>query len=308
MSANIQGRACYQRLTPKMALLLAAPHSWAASVIPVLSGAAFAVFRGFIPQLSLLLSLAAVCILMQSAVNTFNDYADYIKGTDTLENSPDANDAVLVYNNPNPRSVLLLGFAYLVSALIFAIPALMRAFAWSLIIGLIGAVTVLTYSFGKKPLSYLPLGELVSGFVMGGLIPLAVYGVLTLEQSFLPLLYALPSVCGIALIMYTNNGCDIERDTGVGRKTFAVLMGRERAEKIYRTALVVWIVMPLILLPISRSALYILLAVLAMPSLLRQLRTPLDPKFRGMLMGGISGLNIMLGLSYALAMSFNIGV
>ena len=40
--------------------------------------------------------LFLIVLLMQSAVNAFDDYADFVKGTDTIENSPDAQDAVIV--------------------------------------------------------------------------------------------------------------------------------------------------------------------------------------------------------------------
>lgn len=49
--------------------------------------------------------LLLICVLMQSAVNVFNDYFDYVKGTDSEDNSSDdAFDAVLVYNNINPEA------------------------------------------------------------------------------------------------------------------------------------------------------------------------------------------------------------
>ena len=65
------------RLTPLMMLRLAAPHTWAASVMPALLGTALAAREGVSePLMSLLLT--AVCVLMQSAVNTFNDYSDVI--------------------------------------------------------------------------------------------------------------------------------------------------------------------------------------------------------------------------------------
>ena len=67
----------------------------------------------------LALILLAISILMQSAVNVLNDYFDYKKGPDSLENSSeDAFDAVLVYNHLNPRTVLLYAISLLVLAAI----------------------------------------------------------------------------------------------------------------------------------------------------------------------------------------------
>ena len=84
------------RLRLKDVINLAAPHTWPGSVAPAMIGLAISYHR-----LSYIDPLMAACyfiivILMQSAVNAFDDYADFVKGTDTLENSPDAYDAVIV--------------------------------------------------------------------------------------------------------------------------------------------------------------------------------------------------------------------
>ena len=50
------------------------------------------------------------CILMQSAANALNDYNDFLKGTDTVENSPDRRDAVIVYGL-SPKTALTAGLA-----------------------------------------------------------------------------------------------------------------------------------------------------------------------------------------------------
>ncbi len=60
--------------------------------------------------------LLAICVLMQSAVNTFNDYYDYVKGADSADDNVDPTDAVLVYNNVNPRAALALAVGFLAAA------------------------------------------------------------------------------------------------------------------------------------------------------------------------------------------------
>lgn len=70
-------------LTVKLALQLAAPHTWIASIGPVLFGILFCKLERY--PLSFLKSILLIftCIFMQSSVNTFNDYVDYIKGNDS---------------------------------------------------------------------------------------------------------------------------------------------------------------------------------------------------------------------------------
>jgi 1,4-dihydroxy-2-naphthoate octaprenyltransferase len=228
------GSGEWRKLTPLLALRLAAPHTWPpASAAPMLLGALLALdFTGrFSPLLSAVLLL--IVILMQSAANTLNDYYDFIKGLDTKENSDEPEDAVLVYNRVNPKSVLYLALGFLAAAGCLGFYVIASSGPAPLLAGLTGAAAVVLYSASPLPVSFLPLGELVSGFVMGGLIPLGVYAALTGHLDFSILLLSFPCIIGVGLVMMTNNICDIERDEPAGRKTLPVLLGRKRARRLY---------------------------------------------------------------------------
>jgi 1,4-dihydroxy-2-naphthoate octaprenyltransferase len=217
-----------------MALRLAAPHTWPpASLAPMILGMLLALdFTGrFSPVLSLVLLL--ISVFMQSAANTFNDYFDFVKGLDNKENSDEPEDAVLVYNRVSPGSVLRLAVLFLAAAGVLGVYVVFLSGPVPLIVGLIGGAVVVIYSAGRFPLSALPLGELVSGFVMGGLIPFGVYAALTGQGNFRIILLSLPCIIGVALVMMTNNLCDIERDALAERKTLPLLLGRKRARKVY---------------------------------------------------------------------------
>ena len=67
------GQVQYNALTPKLALQLAAPHTWAASVFPALFGILYCVYRSFGIGIAEAVFLITACVLMQAAVNTFND-------------------------------------------------------------------------------------------------------------------------------------------------------------------------------------------------------------------------------------------
>lgn len=139
------------RLSPIMALRLAAPQTWIASLIPAALGAvlAFRAVGGF--DVSMLLCLVGICLLMQSAVNTFNDYSDFVKGTDTLDNCPDEADAVIVHEHPSLRGVLALGIGFLAAAALLGILPVLRSGWRPLAVGCTGGAAVILYSFGKKP-------------------------------------------------------------------------------------------------------------------------------------------------------------
>ena len=217
--------------------------------------------QGFL-RADLTVCLFLIAILMQSSVNALNDYADFVKGTDTAENSPDPTDAVIVYGM-RPETARNLGIAYLTAAFVLGAYTVWRCGWVLLVIGLIGALVIAAYSGGKTPISYLPLGELVSGFVMGGLIPLAGVRMQTGVLRFSVLAEALPVIIGIGMIMFSNNGCDIERDLQAGRRTLPCLLGREKTDRLYRMMLAVWLLSPVLIFAVQRRWMSMLLYVLS---------------------------------------------
>lgn len=286
-----------------MAVDLAAVHTWPAAIMPTLVAlCAASAVRPLSVSMSLV--LLAIVVLMQSAVNTFNDYYDYVKGTDSEDAFVEESDAVLVYNNVNPKSALLLAIGMLVAAFALGVYAILKAGFAPLVIALIGALFVVLYSAGKSPISYLPLGEAVSGIVMGGLIPLAVYQVVTNELNFLVLVWAIPTILGVGLIMFTNNTCDIERDIPAGRRTLPVLLGRESAVQFYHLAVIVWIAFIVFNTAVwFRSGLIIVpfMILAAYPLLKALFANPMTPERRLSAMPQILSVNIVLGAFYACA-------
>lgn len=224
----------YAKMTARDALQLASPPTWGASFMPVLvagalalgplGGAALHAQPAW--RLALLFVLMLVtAVLLQSAVNTLNDYADFTKGTDTAENSVDLVDVPLVSRNLNPRDALKVVIGYLVAAAVTGFIVVGFTGWITLVIGLVAAVIVVLYSAGPKPISYLPIGELVSGLVMGELIAFATFYVLTGALVWSVLFWALPLLMTIGSIMQVNNTSDIERDREAGRRTFPTLVG-----------------------------------------------------------------------------------
>ncbi|MEQ3362187.1 prenyltransferase [Raoultibacter massiliensis] len=294
----------YARLTPTMAMQLAAPHTWPAAILPVLFATSLAgIWHGDV-SITLVLALLAICILMQASVNTLNDYYDFVKGADSIENQLDPTDAVLVYNNVNPKSALKLAIGFLVFAFALGVYVIAVAGWIPLALGLVGAGIIVLYSAGKSPLSYLPVGEFVSGITMGGLIPLACYQALTGTLSWIVFLLSVPLICGIGLIMFTNNTCDIEKDIEAERKTLSVLLGRDRARKAYHGVIIVWMASIIVF-----SALFFPSGLVVAPFMLIALypavsalfKNPLTPATRLQAMPQCLNLNIALGAFYAAA-------
>ena len=76
---------------------------------------------------------------------------------------------------------------------------------------------------------------------MGIIIPLGVASVSDGRFHSEIFLYAFPLMIGIALIMMTNNGCDIEKDTLANRQTLAVILGRRNTKNLYHVLIVIWL-------------------------------------------------------------------
>ena len=353
-SATSSAPTKYERLTFLMCLRLAAPHTWPGpSILPTIFGGLFAILAGCAFSPALWCLLLAVAVFAQSAVNTLNDWADFKKGTDTLQNCDDPSDAVLVYHHPNPKHVLVLALVEMVLAFVCGLTCCIIAQTLiPLIIGIIGAIVVVIYSNAKLPISYLPLGELVSGVVMGLLIPLAdvivlegftkrsdslfslvehdgfvalftqgnwldlwgstLSGVFTASASsagsMLPFFVCvLPFVIGIALIMATQNTCDIERDKPAGRHTLSVLLGRKRARALYCIFLIFWIALVLHCTFWYFNAgfwVFVITLIFGLGSICTALRSPLDVKARASSMAAINKANLFINGGYILAMMY----
>ncbi len=286
-------------------LNLAAPQTWAGSVAPATVSLAISWHRQQRLDPVMALCLFVIVLLMQSAVNAFDDYADFVKGTDTIENSPDAQDAVIVYGM-KPKTALRAGIVFLLIALIPAAFVVSQLGIVPLVIGLIGGVVLLCYAFGPAPICYLPLGELFCGFVMGGLIPLAGVYMQTRTLDFFVLVEAIPPILGMAVNMFSNNGCDIARDLPAGRKTLACLIGQRRTDALYRICLILWVVSPAVVLAVQQrwlaAVVYCFISLAFAHLVVRQYRRQLGPAERGEVMTGATTLVTLVGLAYSVAM------
>jgi 1,4-dihydroxy-2-naphthoate octaprenyltransferase len=78
---------------------------------------------------------------------------------------------------------------------------------------------------------------------MGGLMTLASFDVLTCQLDFVALVWSLPLIISIALIMFTNNTCDIDKDILAARKTLSVVLGRSQARRVYHALMIIAVIL-----------------------------------------------------------------
>lgn len=94
-----------------------------------------------------------------------------------------------------------------------------------LLLGMLSVGVGILYSFGKKPISYTPLGEVFAGGTMGVILPVIViftqFDHLPFELNPLIAIVFLPLAFLIGNILFANNICDIEIDVSNNRYTLA---------------------------------------------------------------------------------------
>ena len=190
------------RLTPRMAVQLAAPHTWPAAVFPVLVALACAVAETGRASAVMACALLAICVLMQSAVNTVQRLLRLREGSrlGRRRRGPDRRGARVQRRGPSGGA----GARHRVSG-----GRLRRSARTSIVerghrIPLVhrrasGAVVRGACTPpARRPFPICPSAKLASGFVMGGLIPLASYlGAHRRVFDVRALLWAVPTILGV---------------------------------------------------------------------------------------------------------------
>lgn len=118
------------------------PHSYPASIAPVLFGATYAL--GYEIKFSILkfILFLLACLLIQAATNLFNEYYDYKHGLDKIDS--EGISGSIVKGNLSPREVMV--GALVLYALAFIL-GLILTFITSLYVLLVGVVCMLAGYF-----------------------------------------------------------------------------------------------------------------------------------------------------------------
>lgn len=116
-----------------------------------------------------------------------------------------------------------------------------------LVIGGLCFLCGISYTFGPTPISRMPLGEVISGFFYGFMIPFLIFYInmpldalvdislswtmVSMNISVVPILvicvFAIIPFCCTANIMLANNICDVEKDILVKRYTLPYYIGKK---------------------------------------------------------------------------------
>ena len=202
------------------------PHTLTAAVMPVLIGTTMAWANGSLNFL-LFLTMLIASVLIQAAVNMFNEYYDYKRGLDSTESV--GIGGVIVHNEMEEMTVLLTAAAFFFLSVILGVYICWKTTWWIALVGSAGMGVGYFYSGGKSPLAYSPFGEAAAGIFMGPVIVLIAYFIQRDVLTLPAVLVSVPISILVASILLANNIRDSEGDRRKGRRTLAILLGHEKA-------------------------------------------------------------------------------
>jgi 1,4-dihydroxy-2-naphthoate octaprenyltransferase len=219
------------------------PPFFAASIMPVLVGTAWAASSAHrFDGLTFALALGAT-VLAHAATNVYNDVGDDLNGADagnTERMHPYTGGSRFIQAELLTRADmtrLALGLA-LAAMLVGVALALLRG-PGVIVLGALGLLLGLLYSLPRVQLSARGIGEAA---VATGLGALPVLGAVWLQTGAVDagaVLICLPVSAWVGAILVINEVPDMEADRRVGKRTLVVRWGASGARHIYGTLTVV---------------------------------------------------------------------
>ncbi|HLF24699.1 MAG TPA: LLM class flavin-dependent oxidoreductase [Anaerolineae bacterium] len=248
---------------------IARPFSLTASTVPVAAAGALALFDG---KLSLPLFLAALigAVLLHLGTNITNEIYDVRHGIDTIT-SPGASHALLKGRVKEREAFMLVGASFALAIMIGVSLILVRGWPVA-VLGAIGLLGGFGYSAPPLQYKYRALGIPLVFVLMGPVMVIGAYYVITGEFNAQALIVSLPVGLLVAAILQGNEWRDVSDDARFGIGTLSTLLGR-RAAHVGYVSLVVGAYLTLAVgvliefLPTSS-----LLAMLSLPLLVRAIR------------------------------------
>lgn len=205
-------------------------HTLPAAFVPVIVGSALAAADGVFRWDALVYALIA-SLAIQVAANFANDVSDARRGADT-ENRIGP-PRMVALGRISPRQ-MWAGVAVSVTAAAAAgIGLALIAGPVVLVIGVAAILAMLGYVGGPLPYGYRGLGE-VFVFVFFGVV--ATVGSRYVHDMTAPRsawLLSIPIGLLVTAILVVNNYRDLETDRVAGKRTLAVIIGRERTRALF---------------------------------------------------------------------------
>lgn len=223
-----------------------------ASIIPFTIGSLFTIYRYKTVDIHHMIIFFISMISIDMATTAINNFMDYKRAIKKDGYNYEEHNA-MVKNSLSDTSAVLVIVTLLTIATIAGFILFLNTDWVVLFLGVVSFFIGIIYSFGPIPISRTPLGELLSGFVMGAIILFISiyihiynesivsvtfsYPTFSLNLNLIELgvitLLAIPLVLMIANIMLANNICDLEDDIQNRRYTLPYYLGNKLSLILY---------------------------------------------------------------------------
>lgn len=218
-------KAWYQALRPRVFTASYAPMGLAGII-----AADDAVFDAGLFLLALIGTL-----LLQSAANLINEYADYQRGADRLKQA--GQGMTIKQKILKPTAVRNGAILTTAAGCLLGLFLLSQSGPLLWLIGIGGVLTAIAYTAGPFPLAYHGLGEIAVAVFMGPAIVVGAYYVMSPAVANARIvelcLISLPIAFMVTAILQANNIRDMDADRAVNKRTLAVMFGISFARAEY---------------------------------------------------------------------------
>ena len=246
------------------------PFSFTASTVPVAAAGALAAFNH---RFSWPLFLAAffAALFLHMGTNVTNEIYDVRKGIDSIT-SPRASHALLK-GRLSEREAFVLAFAAFLVATVLGIWLIAQRGWIVAALGVVGLVGGFGYTAPPLQYKFRALGLPLVFLLMGPLMVIGGYYVVTGTFSWETLAISIPVGFLVTAILHGNEWRDISEDARAGIQTFSIRAGRRVARYAYE-ALVVGAYVALAVAVMAEALPPLsLLAMLSLPLLVRAIRS-----------------------------------
>lgn len=279
------------------------PFSLSASVVPIVIGSVLASrYDAFSSSLFVLMLLASM--LVQSATNLVDEYADHAQGQTPGK--------VLAPYKVIERGVLSAQAVRRGAMICFGVATLIGVYlvlrtGWPLALVCLASVAVAYgYSAGPWPLGELGLGEPLVFVFMGPVMVLSSFYVYA-QAVYWPVVWiSVPIGCLVTAILVVNNIRDVDEDKQNGKASLATVWGTRVASWVYSGLLIVAFG-SLVALVVSGTGVWVWLApFLVLPQGISMAKKVWAGRERAILhqaMQGTASLHLRFGLLLAIALS-----
>lgn len=285
-------------------ILASRPKTLSAAAVPVMLGTALACH--YVSYANVSWTAALLCLLfafvMQIDANFVNDYYDYLRGND--------DDTRLGPKRACAEgwvSVSAMKAAIVITTLLACLIGLPLVLYGGYKLILVGVACVAFCFLYTTTLSYIAMGDVLV-LLCFGVIPVCctfyvetaqLLGttMLSLEDAWVDVLL-ISVACGLVIdtLLIVNNFRDMENDRNAGKKTLAVMLGKQNTLILFLTVVIVAMAIHLVLMPEFNIIAVVVIVLLRHFSNYRQLKIIGEGRELNKVLGATSKLILIYGL------------